>query len=114
VKQFVSVSERDHTESWNLHAVIMRKVTTYSRIKHVDTSVPYRTQKEIIIITDFLQILVEITFPFRPLQTELSIPQKLALTSPTSGGRSVCIVRSRTHATEFVCLFICLFKLLTV
>jgi hypothetical protein len=28
-------------------------------------------------------------------------PQKLALTSPTSGGRSVGIVRSRTHATEF-------------
>jgi hypothetical protein len=27
-------------------------------------------------------------------------PQKLALTSPTSGGRSVGIVRSRTHATE--------------
>jgi hypothetical protein len=29
-------------------------------------------------------------------------PQKLALTSPTSGGRSVGIVRSRTKATEFV------------
>jgi hypothetical protein len=28
-------------------------------------------------------------------------PQKLALTSPTSGGRSVSIVRSRTQATEF-------------
>jgi hypothetical protein len=28
-------------------------------------------------------------------------PQKLALTSPTSGGRSVDIVRSRTQATEF-------------
>jgi len=27
-------------------------------------------------------------------------PQKLALTSPTSGGRSVGIVRSRTKATE--------------
>jgi hypothetical protein len=34
-------------------------------------------------------------------------PQKLALTSPTGGGRSVGIVRSRTKATEFglVCLF---------
>jgi hypothetical protein len=31
-------------------------------------------------------------------------PQKLALTSPTSGGRSVGIVRLRTKATEFVCL----------
>jgi hypothetical protein len=29
-------------------------------------------------------------------------PQKLALTSSTSGGRSVGIVRSRTQATEFV------------
>jgi hypothetical protein len=28
-------------------------------------------------------------------------PQKLALTSPTSGGHSVGIVRSRTQATEF-------------
>jgi hypothetical protein len=28
-------------------------------------------------------------------------PQKLALTSPTSGGRSVVIVRLRTTATEF-------------
>ena len=28
-------------------------------------------------------------------------PQKLALTSPTGGGRSVLIVRSRTKATEF-------------
>jgi hypothetical protein len=28
-------------------------------------------------------------------------PQKLALTSPTSGGRSVGILRSRTLATEF-------------
>jgi hypothetical protein len=29
-------------------------------------------------------------------------PQKLALTSPTSGGRSVGIVRPRNKATEFV------------
>jgi hypothetical protein len=29
-------------------------------------------------------------------------PQKLALTSPTSGGRSVGIVRSRTKVTELV------------
>jgi hypothetical protein len=28
-------------------------------------------------------------------------PQKLTLTSPTSGGRSAGIVRSRTQATEF-------------
>jgi hypothetical protein len=33
-------------------------------------------------------------------------PQKLALTSPTSGGRSVWIVRLRTKATDFV--FVCL------
>jgi hypothetical protein len=29
-------------------------------------------------------------------------PQKLALTSPTNGGRSVHIVRSRIQATEFL------------
>jgi hypothetical protein len=29
-------------------------------------------------------------------------PQKLILTSRTSGGRSVGIVRSRTHAKEFI------------
>jgi hypothetical protein len=34
-------------------------------------------------------------------------PQKVGITSPTNGGRSVCIVRSRTKATEFVC-FVCL------
>jgi hypothetical protein len=32
--------------------------------------------------------------------------QKLALTSPTSGGRSVGIVCSRTQTTEFVCFFV--------
>jgi hypothetical protein len=32
-------------------------------------------------------------------------PQKLALSSQTSGGRSVGIVRSRTQATGFFCLF---------
>jgi hypothetical protein len=35
-----------------------------------------------------------------------SIPKTLALTLPTSGGRSVGIVRSRTQATEFVRLFV--------
>jgi hypothetical protein len=30
-----------------------------------------------------------------------SFPKKLAITSPTSGGRSVGIIRSRTEATEF-------------
>jgi hypothetical protein len=29
-------------------------------------------------------------------------PQMLALTSPTSGGRSAGVVRSRTQATEFI------------
>ena len=32
-------------------------------------------------------------------------PQKLALTSPTCGGRSVGMVRSRTKATEFSLVF---------
>jgi hypothetical protein len=31
-------------------------------------------------------------------------PQKLALTSPTSSGHSVGVVRSRTKATELLCL----------
>jgi len=35
----------------------------------------------------------------------MTYPQKLALTSPTGGGRSVGIVRSRTKATEFLFLF---------
>jgi hypothetical protein len=32
---------------------------------------------------------------------DILYPQKLALTSQTSGGRSVCRVRSRTKGTEF-------------
>jgi hypothetical protein len=36
-------------------------------------------------------------------------PQKLALTSLRSGGRSVGIVRSQTEATELVCVFIYFF-----
>jgi hypothetical protein len=35
-------------------------------------------------------------------------PQKLTLTSPTSGGRSVGIVRLRAKATEFVLFFVCM------
>jgi hypothetical protein len=41
----------------------------------------------------------------RPLGT--LYPQKLALTSPTSGGLSVGIVRSQTQATEFSFSFRC-------
>jgi len=39
-------------------------------------------------------------------------PQKLALTSPTGGGRFVGIVRSRTKATEFrhQCMSFSLFR----
>jgi hypothetical protein len=33
-------------------------------------------------------------------------PQKLAITSPTSGGRSVAIVRSRTQTIKFVCFVV--------
>ena len=36
-------------------------------------------------------------------------PQKLALTSPTGGGRSVGIVRSRTKATEFSLVYVLIF-----
>ena len=40
-------------------------------------------------------------------------PQKSALTSPTGGGRSVCIVRSRNKATEFFFTFIVLYFIVT-
>jgi len=36
-------------------------------------------------------------------------PQKLALTSPTGGGRSVGIVRVRTKATEFSYICLCVY-----
>jgi len=39
-------------------------------------------------------------------------PQKLALTSPTGGGRSVGMVRSRTKATEFSLIYVYLLCLL--
>jgi hypothetical protein len=39
-------------------------------------------------------------------------PQELALTSPTSGGRSIGIVRSRTQATKFSLVFRCFSVLL--
>jgi hypothetical protein len=42
------------------------------------------------------------------LTTRHPLSAKLALTSPTSGYRSIGKVRSRTEATEF-CLFVCLF-----
>jgi hypothetical protein len=42
---------------------------------------------------------------YGPLTTWHPYPQKLAITSPTSGGRSVRIVRSRTQTMEFVCLY---------
>jgi hypothetical protein len=38
---------------------------------------------------------------------DMLYPQKLALTSPTSSGHSVGIVRLRTKATEFVCFLFC-------
>jgi hypothetical protein len=38
-------------------------------------------------------------------QCDTLYPQKLELTSPTSGGRSVGIVRSRIQATEFLFFF---------
>jgi hypothetical protein len=43
-----------------------------------------------------------------PLRSPRNIlyPQKLALTSLKSGGRSVGIVRSRSKATEFVCFVV--------
>jgi hypothetical protein len=37
--------------------------------------------------------------------------QTLALTSPIGGGRSVCIVRSRTQASEFIIIIIMFLQL---
>jgi hypothetical protein len=37
-------------------------------------------------------------------------PQKLAITSPTSGGRSVGVIRSRTQTMEFVFVFVFVFE----
>jgi hypothetical protein len=48
---------------------------------------------------------VRVRFPALPdflRSSDTFYPQKLALTSPSSGGRSVCIVRSQTKATELV------------
>ena len=41
-------------------------------------------------------------------------PQKLALTSPTGGGRSIGIVRSRTKATEFIDMLLSAVSVLVV
>jgi hypothetical protein len=41
-------------------------------------------------------------------------PQNLAVTSPTSGGRSVGIVRSRIEATEFSYLVIIIIIIFTL
>ena len=41
-----------------------------------------------------------------PWPREPLYPQKLALTSPTGGGRSVGIFHSRTKATKFVCFWL--------
>jgi hypothetical protein len=46
------------------------------------------------------------------LATQRLPPQKLALTSPTSYGRSVGILHSRSKATEFlvyVCMYVCMY-----
>jgi hypothetical protein len=50
-----------------------------------------------------LKALRQATFVHIKLLLDATLyPQKLALTSPTGCGRSVCIVRSRTKTTEFV------------
>jgi hypothetical protein len=49
--------------------------------------------------------------PRRKRETPL-YPQRLALTSPASSGRSIIVVRSRTKATEFNYLFLFYFVFL--
>jgi hypothetical protein len=45
-----------------------------------------------------------------PWPRDTLYPRKLAVTSPTSGGRSVGIVRSRTKAAEFSLVFLFLYN----
>jgi hypothetical protein len=57
------------------------------------------------IVNNRLPSILSLKRPYRgdPLRwlRDTLYPQKLALTSPTSGGRSVSIVRLRTKVTEF-------------
>ena len=55
----------------------------------------------------FLSVVLLLTFIFYFVQDVpfYFVLEKLALTSPTGGGRSVGIVRSRTKATEFSLVF---------
>jgi hypothetical protein len=41
------------------------------------------------------------------LTTRHPLSAKVGIISPTSGGRSVWVVRLRTKTTEFVCVFVC-------
>jgi hypothetical protein len=52
-----------------------------------------------------------VRFPALPEKIVERGPLKLAITSPTSGGRSVGIVRSRTQTMEFFFLILRILKL---
>jgi hypothetical protein len=78
-------------------------------LTHRRTLLPRNIIIIIIIIITFLVLISRSKKPrLRPYgirHTDHATPlyqQKLALTSPTSGGRSVGIARSRTKATELV------------
>jgi hypothetical protein len=62
-----------------------------------------------IILGQKIEVCYRISFPFHfpsPYVHTTFYPQTMALASPRSGGRSVGIVRSRIHATEFVFLYV--------
>jgi UbiD family decarboxylase len=59
-----------------------------------------RIKKEVSTILEMTEIHRRVLSSKGPAIIFTLYPQKLALTSPTSGGRSVGIVRSRTQATE--------------
>jgi hypothetical protein len=85
---------------------------THSRMQMLQSTFSYTNITEHVLVCKCygthsrIQILQNIFFygrrdPSRSPRGTL-YPQKFALTSPTSGVRSVGIVRSRTQATEFV------------
>jgi hypothetical protein len=67
--------------------------------------------KIISLLKYLLTIIIALDFE---IVRESLYPQKLALTSPTSDGRSVGIVRSRTKATEFSLVLVFNVQMITV
>jgi hypothetical protein len=63
---------------------------------------------------NFIFVIIIITIIIALTTRHPSIRKKLALTSPTSGGHSVGIVRSRTKASELVIIIIIIIIITTI